>query len=220
LPYVSALNTVLQIIEEKAMLPRDLKWEQEYFKHTKNDTIFHGIVDCEQVTGNGKLMFGEIKYTGNPDYYLTNFTARGQYRGYFYMNSKYTMCHVMPVRVPMLKDKQDESGELKGERIANDIIKRIGWYFPGYNPKATGIKWGKPFYRLEFDLEDFEEQIDWAAREIRTACKHSYWLQKWNACDSPFPCDYKPICQSGGINWEIFEKRKQKIGKGGEKNGD
>ena len=119
----------------------------------------------------------------------------------------------MPIRVPQLKGKTDEPPDVMAERIEGDIVRRMGFYFPGYRPEAAGIKWGKPFYRIEFDYEDFAESLDWTKHEIMTACNKSYWMQKWCACDAPFACDFQPICQSGGLNPELYEYRKKVIGK-------
>jgi hypothetical protein len=192
----------VEIIKERGLIPDGAQWEVERYRNG-----FHGILDV--VTN--EVTFGEIKFTGSPDFYLNNAIAWDQLEGYFYLDPAMRWGIMMPVRVPQLKDKSDESPEMKLQRIRVDINKRFNFYFPYYKADRKGIKWGQEHSVHQFRMQEFEEKFRWNKKEIKTACIYNYFVKRRSNCLSPSLCDFFSMCQGGGnINWELFEKRRPK----------
>lgn len=196
---VDIVNLYLEIIREREMFPDGLKWEVQHKR-----AGFNGIIDVEF----SPEIFGEIKFSSSPDFYLHNSIAHDQLEGYFFLNPEYRWGYMMPIRMPALKDKADEEPEMKLKRIRLDIQKRFNFYFPRFKMNREGPKWGLPISRHEFDFDEFKKNIDWAKFEIKTACQYEYWKKRRANCLSPGPCDFIPLCEGRNINWEIYERRK------------
>jgi hypothetical protein len=196
------IQLYLEIIAERELIPSNVKWEVELKRNG-----FHGIMD---LVVDDKT-FGEIKFTGSPDFYLNNAIAWDQLEGYCYLDPSKLWAVMMPIRHTALKDKADEEPEVKLKRIRLDINKKFNFYFPYYKAERNGIKWGQLHPKNQFDMQEFERMFKWVKKEIKEACKCNYFVRRRANCLSPGLCDFFSTCENGGnINWELFEKRRPK----------
>lgn len=193
------VNLMVKIIREYELLPDDAKWEVK----CKRDN-YRGVIDFTQ---DHKHRFGEIKFTTNPSRYLSKPSAALQLKSYFYLRPDLKDAFMLPVQVSKLKDKKDQERDLKIKRIEKDVRKRMKFYFPGYEPDREPPKWGQRFSAKEFDLEEFEHDLKWVREEIMRACETEWFTQRTANCDNPFKCDFLPVFLTGGVNWEIFERK-------------
>lgn len=200
---VEIVNLYLEIIQEREMFPDGLRWEVQYKRGG-----FNGIIDVEF----SPEVFGELKFSTSPDFYLHNEIAHEQLNGYFYLKTPpYRWGYMMPIRMPSLKDKADEDAEMKLRRIRLDINKRFNFYFPMFKANKTNApKWGMPISVNEFDLEEFEKNLKWTKFEMKTACQYGYYKKRRANCLTPGPCDFIPLCDGRNINWELYKRREVK----------
>ena len=190
------------IICEYGLIPNGLEVEVELKREG-----FHGIMD---VRNRAMEEFYELKYSGSPFFYLNAAIARNQLEGYFFLDPEMKRAHMLPVRAPGLRQGKDEANDLLLKRIETDVKRRIGYYFPHYNPERKLPQWGRVFSSLEFDPVEFVKEINWTKGEIKRACEADYFVQRTANCLNPFQCDFFSIYESGGINWEIYERRERK----------
>jgi hypothetical protein len=71
------------------------------------------------------------------------------------------------------------------------------------------------YYRNEFDFELIKRKAKMIALEIAWYLKQGaeimdpkyYWYQNRQGCYSPFECEFLPICKSGVVPENLYEKR-------------
>ena len=200
-------NIVYVCMCELELLPEGGVYESTWIKKLESDL---------DINLKGKLdvlyedSFVELKYTMKLEFYLNEWLAHKQLLWYFYLTpDEIEKAYMCPVRVPALRQGKEESTKGFLDRIKMDIMKRPSHYFPGYKPDRKGVKWGRVFYRNEFkgEFKDFERKMRWMREEIERCVVNDYWNQNTNGCLFPGPCDYLPICSTGGyINEEMYEK--------------
>jgi len=196
------VNLMVKIIREYEMLPTEgVEWEVECEREG-----YTGKLDFVQ---ESKKQFGELKFTTDPSRYLSKPSAALQLQSYFYLRPDLKDAIMLPVQVSKLKDQKDKGEDLKIKRIEKDVRKRMKFYFPGYDPDREPPKWGQRYSITEFDLEDFAKELKWAKGEIMRACGAEWFTQRTANCDKPFKCDFLPVFLTGGVNWQIFEKKKR-----------
>ncbi|MBA7661442.1 hypothetical protein ES703_69459 [subsurface metagenome] len=193
---------MVKIIREYELLPDDAKWEVKCERDG-----YTGILDFTQ---ENKSQFGEVKFTTDPSRYLSKPSAALQLKSYFYLRPDFNDAIMLPIQVAKLKDKKDQEQDLKIKRIEKDIKKRMKFYFPGYEPDREPPKWGQRFSIKEFNLEEFKKDLDWVRGEIMSSCEFEWFPQRTANCEAPFKCDFLPVFNSGGVNWEIFERKGKK----------
>jgi len=196
------VNLMVKIIREYELLPDDAEWEVKCERDG-----YTGILDLTQ---DHKSRFHEIKFTTDPSRYLSKPSAALQLKSYFYLRPDLKEAFMLPIQVSKLKDKKDQEQDLKIKRIEKDVRKRMKFYFPGYEPDREPPKWGQRFSIKEFDLEEFEHDLKWAKGEIMRSCEAEWFPQRTANCETPFKCDFLPVFNSGGVNWEIFERKERK----------
>jgi hypothetical protein len=159
-----------------------------------------GILDLYHID-----YFGELKLSAKPESYLNNWTAYDQL-AYYFLITPHKYCYMLPVRTPLLKEGKDEHPDMYRHRLKSDILRRPKFYFPEYGEGRTEFKWGRKYYRSEFDLEGLQTKINWVRNEIRSALNAGYFTQRYANCMSyGYPCDYAPVCETGGINEVVYE---------------
>jgi hypothetical protein len=121
------------------------------------------------------------------------------------------------VRTPDLKStgkNKDESAEDYGERVYQDIISRPTHYFLGYDIKTH--KYGKKYFRNEFNLEELKGRFIHVFREIYNARWLDGWYKSDRSCSNILPgiaCDMLPICRNGNMSEDSYNVREKVIGK-------
>jgi len=193
-----------KVIREYELLPL----EGVEYEHDVVRNGFRGKID---ILVPAIKNFYELKFTTDPSRYTSKSSAAVQLTGYFYLMPECKEGWMLPVQVAKLKDKSGADPMDKLPRIAEDVRKRIPFYFPNYDPdrELPLPKWGTKFRVQEFDLVEFERGIQWAKGEIMRSCKEMYFPQRTASCDAPFKCDFLPVFETGGVNWAVYEKREQ-----------
>lgn len=152
----------------------------------------------------------ESKFTARPETYLDAFNISHQVGTYFLSAPEAQYCIMEVIQVPQQKMTAKESVEEYEQRIYDDIMLRPGHYFKGYD--ATTKRFGKKFWRSEFNLADLKLQYENQLDELYWRTLNNNWseLPSRIMCDLPTPCWYKSICRTGGISDEMYElNRKQ-----------
>lgn len=152
----------------------------------------------------------ESKFTGRPETYLDAFNISHQVGTYFLSSPSADYCIMEVIQVPQQRMGKDESPEQFEQRIYSDIMLRPGHYFKGYD--ATTKRFGKKFWRSEFNLADLKLQYENQLDELYWRTLNNNWseLPSRIMCDLPTPCWYKAICQTGGVSSEMYDvSRKQ-----------
>jgi len=119
------------------------------------------------------------------------------------------------VRVPQLKQtgkNKDETPEELQERVYQDAISRPSFYFIGWN--STTRRYGKKYFRTEFDLEDLKSRYLHVFREIFDARITNGFYRNDRVCNNILPgisCDMLSCCRTGNMSEAAYQIRKKKI---------
>ena len=170
------------------------------------DVLIHGFYDRLY-----EDHFVESKFTSHPDIYTTYpFHILSQIGTYFLADEKLKYVIMEVARKPQLKVKDNETAEQFERRVYGDILKKPSYYLIGLD--KTKRRFGKIFYRNEFDLNGLNERYGMIIREIREMMERdSYYhdetsCEKWgNTCPL-----LGVVCElNGKMNIENFERRKK-----------
>ncbi len=182
---------------------------QKHFEYIEELTVVHGYIDA-----SFKNYFVEDKCTKDPTRYFNIFSIQNQVGTYFMSNPNYEYCVIKAVKVPELrpgketKKKKAESPDEYLERVYGHIFSNPNMYFPGYNKLRAS--YGKRFYRSEFDLKAIEQDYIHIGKLLKFCVDHGHFVQNNPAgCNSPWPCDYLPVCKTGGVVSDILFNVKQ-----------
>lgn len=160
----------------------------------------------------------EIKLSARPDFYSHKENIEYQASTYLMANEAWEYVDVEITRLPALKTGwgkySDESSEQYEERAYSDIIGRPAHYFIGWDRKAR--TYGVRFWRSEFDLDEMFRVYVMVLEELKNTLKRGSWYGNKLSCFVPAICMYHPICKTGVISEEIFERRQPKIEGGDE----
>lgn len=157
--------------------------------------------------------FVEGKLSSSPDRYFDPFFIQSQIGAYFLADPNLLECTMEVVRTPDLKSTgkyKDEDDDTYSERVYQDILSRPTWYFPGWN--NTTRKFGKKFYRSEFDLDEIRTRFLHCFREIHDARIMGGWYKNDRVCNQilpGIPCEMLPICRHGKMSEEVFKIREK-----------
>ena len=200
-------KTVTLCIRELELLPPGGIFEIPFTKHIDYHLPINlkGILDILY-----KGYFVELKYTQKLDFYLNEWLAHRQLLWYFYLTPpEIDRAYMCPVLVPATRQGKEESIKAYAKRTEMDILKRPSHYFPGFKPDKKGVKFGRVFYRKEFEgeFEAFEKRMKWMRKSIKRHVKANYWEPRETGCLFPGQCEYFNICTTGGyINDELYER--------------
>ena len=158
--------------------------------------------------------FVENKLSGRPDLYFDPYFIQSQVGTYFLGSPDLASCIMEVVRIPGLKQKKDneESPEEYAERTYQNVITRPSYYFIGWNAKTR--RYGKKFFRNEFDLKELEHRFKHVYREIYDARRYEGWYKNDRACNNVLPgivCDMLPLCRYNNFNEDIYQIRERKV---------
>jgi hypothetical protein len=159
--------------------------------------------------------FVENKLSGSPDRYLDPFFIQSQVGVYFLADPKLTECTMEICRTPDLRStgkNKEEDPESYSERCYQDIISRPSHYFTGWD--STTRRYGKKYFRNEFDLEELKGRFIHVFREIYEARQFSGWYKNDRSCGAILPgikCDMEPICRHGVMSEDNYQIREKDI---------
>jgi hypothetical protein len=216
------------IINQYEILPRDVAKVKGLYRAYKmleiqidQDYSFQDKIDMKVgdvlVTGyyDRKYIgsFAENKMSGSPDRYLDPYFIQSQIGTYFLADPNLEFCIMEIVRNPALKSTgshKEEDPEVYGERIYQDAISRPSHYFIGYDSKTR--RYGKKFFRSEFDLVEVAERFKQVYREIYQANRAGGWYKNDRACGAVLPgivCDFLPLCRYNTMSESIYKIRER-----------
>jgi len=158
--------------------------------------------------------FVENKLSSKPDFYLDPYFITSQVGTYFLADPQLESCVMEVVRVPALKQtgkNKEESVEEFQERVYQDVISRPSHYFLGFDPKTR--KYGKRYFRGEFDVEELKSRYLHVFRELFDARIMDGWYRNDRVCNNILPgisCDYLSCCRNGVVSENTFQIRKKK----------
>ncbi len=161
--------------------------------------------------------FVENKLSSRPTNYENTYFIQSQVGVYFLADPSLEYCIMEIVRTPDLKSvgkHKDESPEDYEERVYQDVISRPTHYFLGYDIKTH--KYGRKYYRNEFNPEELKSRFIHVFREIYNARWLDGWYRNDRVCSSVLPgiaCDMLPICRTGNWNEDNYTIREKVIGK-------
>jgi hypothetical protein len=155
--------------------------------------------------------FAENKLSSRPEFYFDMFFIQSQAGAYFLADENLEWVDMEVVRTPALKAVgkfKEELAQEHEERVYMDAIGRPSFYFLGYNKDK--MRYGKRFYRSEFDLAEILERFRSVSREINEACAWDGFYKNDRACNNILPgisCDMISVCRHNTMAENIFKIR-------------
>lgn len=198
---------LLEFIEEEGVVLDTDQFIQCEYKFNIENLSVTGVIDRLYSDH-----FTEVKLSSRPEYYISPHFLASQLATYFLSNPELKYCVMEVVRTPGQKQSgnfEDESPVVYKNRIKEDIRKRPAYYFQGYNKDTK--RFGKKFYRTEFDLDEIANRYRHILREIRDSLEHDSFYKNENACLLPYQCDYLAVCESGGVSELIYEYMNKEV---------
>ena len=191
----------------------EIETEPEYTLQSKiftqiNDISITGYYDRKYLNH-----FAENKMSGSPDWYLDPYFIQSQIGTYFLADPKLEYCIMEIVRNPGLKstkNNKDEDPEVYGERVYQDAISRPSHYFIGYDSKTH--RYGKKYFRSEFDLVEIGDRFMHVYREIYQAQRADGWYKNDRVCNNILPgiqCDMLALCRHNNFNESVYKIRER-----------
>lgn len=183
--------------------------QQESGRSWKFPLYVNGFYDRKYPT-----YFAENKLSGRPENYLDPRYIQSQNGTYFLTDPNLEYCIMEVVRFPQLKElkatksRGEETPDQMYQRCYDDILSRPSYYFLGLNKQTH--RYGKRFYRGEFDLKEIETRYQQIVMEMKMAQWSGCWYKNWKACGQVFPgipCEYQTVCSTGNISDEMFTIR-------------
>ena len=159
--------------------------------------------------------FVENKLSSKPDYYLDPWWIQSQIGTYFLADESLNHCIMEVVRVPQLKEKvnkERDTPEAFAERIYQDVLSRPSYYFIGWDNKTH--RYGKKYYRSEFNLEELKMRYLHIFREIYDARIMNGFYRNDRVCNNILPgiqCEMLEICRHGNLNEAIYKIREKPL---------
>lgn len=155
--------------------------------------------------------FAENKFSGRPEMYFDLFFLQSQIGAYFLADENLLYVDMEVARAPQLKQTAKNKDELPQEfeeRIYSDIISRPSFYFPHYDNRKN--RYGRRFYRNEFNIDEIRDRFKHVSREIHEACAYDGWYKNDRVCNSILPgivCDMLPVCRHNTMAENVFKIR-------------
>lgn len=167
------------------------------------------VVEVEGYTDfNTENVIGELKVTTKPDIYLDKFLISEQVGTYLMSKIEYLHVIMYVIQVPELRYNENKENVADYEsRCFDDIMRRPGYYFHGYN-KDEG-RFGVKFMRQEFDLMNLANKYLWLGRMIIMCHEAKFWQDRRSECFNTVKCDYWEACNFG-VSFDRYKKREEK----------
>ena len=155
--------------------------------------------------------FCEDKLTNRPSFYLDPFYIQSQMGTYFLADPELEYVIMEVVQFPQQKEnkKKEETPDGMYKRVYSDILSKPSNYFIGFD--RTKKKYGKKFFRGEFDLEEIKRRYEQVVLEILSARYNNNFYKNFKACGNTYghPCEYQKICMNGNVSENMFRIRKK-----------
>lgn len=185
-------------------------WDENKETIKKYPLIVNGFYDRKYSN-----YFAEDKFTSKPQSYLDIFFIQSQVGTYFLADPNLDYCIMEVVQVPqqrVLKEGKpnQESPESYQKRIYEDILSRPSNYFIGWNKEKK--RYGKKFYRSEFDLEAIKSQYQQSIIEIMAARWNGNFYKNWKYCNNVFPgigCSFQSVCRNNNVSENMYRVNKK-----------
>lgn len=203
--------TVDESSELQAKIDLKLDFDKVWSRNVPVELLVTGFYDRKYPT-----YFVENKFSGRPENYLDPYFLQSQCGTYFLADPSLEYCIMEVVRTPQLKStgkNKEESADELCERIYQDAISRPSYYFLGYDSKTH--KYGKKFYRSEFNLDEIKARYLHIFREIFDARVMDGWYKNDKSCNNVLPgisCDMLGGCKHGNNFAEnVYQIREKKV---------
>lgn len=195
------LRAIIVALSQMGFKPLRSECEKEVLVKITGGHYIMGKKDAQP----DPTFFVEFKYTKSPDRYLDVWGIADQVGMYFLSDPQLQFVVMAPIRNPDLKKITKKELELSPEeffqKTLDDILGRPSFYFPGWN--GSKGRWGKVFYRSEFDLIEVEETARIVAEEIIDAAKKGeryFYKNHANCIQYGRECDFISICKTNAID--------------------
>lgn len=154
--------------------------------------------------------FCEDKLSSKPEFYLDPYFIQSQCGTYFLAdpNLEYVIMEVVRFPKHQVNKRKEETPEEIYKRVYDDVLSRPSLYFIGLD--RTKKKYGKKFYRTEFDLEAIKKRYQQATIEILAARWNGNFYKNDRTCSSILPgvvCEYQSVCRNCNISEEMYKIR-------------
>ena len=107
--------------------------------------------------------------------------------------------------------RKEETPEEIYKRVYDDVLSRPSLYFIGLD--RTKKKYGKKFWRSEFDLKAIKKRYQQATIEILAARWNGNFYKNDRVCGNILPgikCEYQEVCRNCNISEEMYKIRGKK----------
>jgi len=193
----------------QAKINLKISFDKTWADNTPVELLLTGFYDRKYQNS-----FVENKFSSRPEMYLDQYFLQSQIGTYFLADPSLRECIMEIIRVPALKQtgkNKEETPEELQERVYQDAISRPSFYFIGFNPKTR--RYGKRYYRNEFNTEDLKARYMHIFREIFDARIMDGWYRNDRVCNNILPgisCDMLSCCRNEVVSEEIYQIRKKK----------
>jgi hypothetical protein len=195
--------------ELQARISMQIDFEKIWTNGDPVKLLLTGFYDRKYATS-----FAENKLSGKPDFYLDPFFIQSQVGTYFLADPSLDSCTMEIIRTPQLKqtgENKEESPEEHAERIYQDAISRPSHYFIGWNNKTR--RYGKKYFRGEFDLVELKARYIHVFREIFNARVMNGFYKNDRVCNNILPgitCDMLQCCRHNNMSEQVYQIREKK----------
>jgi len=154
--------------------------------------------------------FTEDKLSGRPEFYLDPFYIQSQMGTYFLTDPALEYVIMEVVQFPQQREfkKKEEIPEQIYKRVYDDVMSRPSKYFIGLDREK--MKYGKKFFRGEFNLAATEARYKQVVIEILAARWTGNFYKNFKSCNNVLPgiaCDYRTICKTGNVSETMYRIR-------------
>jgi hypothetical protein len=159
--------------------------------------------------------FCEDKLSGKPEFYLDPHYINSQIGTYFLADPKLEFVIMEICQMPQQKVLEEgkkrierESPEELYARVYQDILSRPSAYFIGWD--RTKKRYGKKFYKGEFQLNNVVDRYKQIVLEILSARYNNGFYRNEKVCNNICPgvaCEMIPICRNGNMSETMFKIR-------------
>ena len=158
--------------------------------------------------------FCEDKLSSRPEYYTEVYPLTSQIGTYFLADTNLEYAILEVVQFPGQKILKETKKRLEAEtpdqlyeRVYNEILSRPSAYFIGYDREKK--KYGKKFFRNEWNLAEIEDSYKQIIIEILSARWSNNFYKNRKACGNQYgsECSYLKICENQNVSENMFSIR-------------
>ena len=160
--------------------------------------------------------FCEDKLSSRVEYYTEVYPLSSQVATYFLGDANLEFVCMEVVQFPGQKILKETKKRLEAEtpdqlyeRVYNEILSRPSVYFIGYDREKK--KYGKKFFRNEWNLAEIEDSYKQIIIEILSARWSNNFYKNRKSCNFMYghKCEYLPICENQNVSEQMFSIRQK-----------